>query len=331
MLKDKVRTESYRNFILSNPKIFRGAVVLDVGCGTGILSMFAARAGAKKVYAVDASEVAYKAMRNVKENGLEGTVEVIMGKVEEVADKIKEKVDVIISEWMGYFLLYEAMLDSVLVARDLYLRPGGLLVPSQCSILLAAVQDDTYLSESINYWDDVYGFKMTAMKDGQGKEADVRVVKGEEVVISTVAGIKNVIMSKDTPKDSDFSSSFDLRITKPGHSQVHGFLGWFDNFFTVDGRVMPSLSLYDSASATSPEGAKEGELAFSTGPFEPRTHWAQTFFLLDEAIQVKEGDELEGTFRCNKSKAGNTRELDVEVVFGVKGEKKQRMQAWTVS
>lgn len=81
------------------------------------------------------------------------------------------------------------MLDSVLVARDLYLRPGGLLVPSQCSILLAGIQDAEYLSESIDFWDDVYGLKMSAMKDDISKEADIRVVPGDRV-ISSVAGIK---------------------------------------------------------------------------------------------------------------------------------------------
>lgn len=70
MLKDRIRTDSYRNYILGNPALFKDAVVLDVGCGTGILSMFAAKSGAKKVYAVDASAVAFKAERNIKENGL---------------------------------------------------------------------------------------------------------------------------------------------------------------------------------------------------------------------------------------------------------------------
>jgi len=100
MLKDRVRTLAYRNFIVdpANRPRFEGKVVLDVGCGTGILSMFAAQAGARKVYAVDASNVAYKAVRNVKANGFERTIEVIKGKVEEI--QIPEKVDVIISEWM---------------------------------------------------------------------------------------------------------------------------------------------------------------------------------------------------------------------------------------
>lgn len=53
MLSDKVRTESYQKAILGNPQVFRDSMVLDVGCGTGILSMFAASAGAKSVIAVD--------------------------------------------------------------------------------------------------------------------------------------------------------------------------------------------------------------------------------------------------------------------------------------
>lgn len=65
--------------------------------------MFAAQSGAKKVYAVDASAVAFKAERNIKENGFSHVITVIKGKVEDI--ELPEKVDVIISEWMGYFLL----------------------------------------------------------------------------------------------------------------------------------------------------------------------------------------------------------------------------------
>lgn len=70
MLKDVVRTDAYRDFIYENKHLFRNKVVLDVGCGTGILSMFCAKAGAKKVIAVDNSGIFHQARENVYENDL---------------------------------------------------------------------------------------------------------------------------------------------------------------------------------------------------------------------------------------------------------------------
>ena len=67
MLKDRVRTEYYRDCIANHAEtVFKDKVVLDVGCGTGILSMFAARAGAKHVIGVDMSDIIYQAMDIVR-------------------------------------------------------------------------------------------------------------------------------------------------------------------------------------------------------------------------------------------------------------------------
>lgn len=74
MIQDKARTATYASYILTHPEVFRGATVLDVGCGTGILSLFAARAGAKRVFAVDASDIADKAEQIVKANGFENII-----------------------------------------------------------------------------------------------------------------------------------------------------------------------------------------------------------------------------------------------------------------
>lgn len=71
MIQDTVRTSTYASFILSNPEIFEGATVLDVGCGTGILSLFAASAGAAHVYAIDASDIAERAERIVRDNKMD--------------------------------------------------------------------------------------------------------------------------------------------------------------------------------------------------------------------------------------------------------------------
>lgn len=84
MLKDSVRTRAYMNAILQNGHLFQGKAVLDVGCGTGILSMFAAKAGARAVYAVDMSSIAEQAKLIVAANGLAGVVTVLRGKMEEL-------------------------------------------------------------------------------------------------------------------------------------------------------------------------------------------------------------------------------------------------------
>lgn len=64
-------------------------------------------------------------MNAVEENGLNSKVTIIRGKVEEIELPV-EKVDIIISEWMGYFLIFESMYSSVLWARDKWLAPDGI-------------------------------------------------------------------------------------------------------------------------------------------------------------------------------------------------------------
>ncbi|KAG8322669.1 Protein arginine N-methyltransferase 8 [Homalodisca vitripennis] len=130
MLKDEVRTLTYRNSMYHNKHLFKGKIVLDIGCGTGILSMFAAKSGAAKVIGIECSNIVEYAKQIVEDNNLSDIISIVKGKVEEVTlpDGI-EKVDIIISEWMGYCLFYESMLDTVLYARDKWLATDGLMFP----------------------------------------------------------------------------------------------------------------------------------------------------------------------------------------------------------
>ncbi|KAJ6945330.1 protein arginine N-methyltransferase 3 [Populus alba x Populus x berolinensis] len=177
MISDKVRMDAYSQAILKNPSLMTGAVVMDVGCGTGILSLFAAKTGASRVIAVEASEkMASVATQIAKENGLwwctegnnqyTGVMEVVQGMVEEIDKSIQIKphsVDVLLSEWMGYCLLYETMLSSVLFARDKWLKPGGAILPDTASIYAAGFGRG---GTSLPFWEEVYGFNMSCV----GKE-----------------------------------------------------------------------------------------------------------------------------------------------------------------
>lgn len=140
MLKDKERTLTYKRAIERNGDNFKDKIVMDIGSGTGILSIFAARAGAKHVYAIENAEIAYFSREIIRKNNLSDKITVIKGKMEEIQLPV-EKVDIIISEWMGYFLLYESMLDTVLWARDKYLVPGGKMLPDRAKIFMAAIED----------------------------------------------------------------------------------------------------------------------------------------------------------------------------------------------
>ncbi|CAE8673838.1 unnamed protein product, partial [Polarella glacialis] len=128
MLKDQVRTGSYMRAILGSAELFQGKTVLDIGSGTGILCLFAAKAGAKRVFGIECSDIAGHATTIAKQNGYGEVITYIQGKAEEVELPV-DKVDIIISEWMGYFLIYESMLDSVLFARDKWLKADGHMFP----------------------------------------------------------------------------------------------------------------------------------------------------------------------------------------------------------
>jgi predicted RNA methylase len=175
MLKDEVRTKTYQAAILQNPHLFKDKVVIDVGCGTGILSMFAVQAGAKHVYAVDCSSIIEQAKQIIAKNGFETSITLIRGKVEEIELPVPQ-VDIIISEWMGYCLLYESMLDTVLYARDKWLVPNGIIFPDKAVMYVCALEDAQVKNERIDFWDNVYGFDMTAIKDVAIREPVVDVV-----------------------------------------------------------------------------------------------------------------------------------------------------------
>jgi protein arginine N-methyltransferase 1 len=64
-------------------------------------------------------------------------------------------VDIIISEWMGYFLLYESMLDTVIFARDKWLAPEGCILPDKCSLSICGIEDAEYRQDKIDFWDNV--------------------------------------------------------------------------------------------------------------------------------------------------------------------------------
>ncbi|GAB0097697.1 Protein arginine N-methyltransferase [Sergentomyia squamirostris] len=294
MLKDEVRTLSYRNAMCHNKHLFKNKVVLDIGCGTGILSMFAAKAGASKVYAVECSNIVDYARKIIEVNKLSNVITVVKGKVEEVELPDCTQVDIIISEWMGYCLFYESMLDTVLFARDKWLRPDGMMFPDRCSLFITAIEDRQYKDEKINWWDDVYGFNMSCIRKVAITEPLVDVVDPKQVVSSPYM-VKEIDLYTITKADLEFDCPFRLIVRR------NDFVQALVTYFTVDFTKCHK------------------RLSFSTAPEAPYTHWKQTVFYLDEYMTVKKGEEIYGSFRM-KPNARNNRDLDFSIDVHFKGE-----------
>jgi predicted RNA methylase len=292
MLKDDVRTRSYMNAILGNKHLFAGKVVLDVGCGTGILSMFAAKAGAKLVLAVECSEIAEQAKQIIKDNNFEGVIQVIKGRLEDVTLPV-DKVDIIISEWMGYCLLYESMLTSILDARDKWLAPGGLLFPDKATLYIGAIEDAEYKDDKINFWDNVYGFNMSCIKKMALQEPLVDVVD-PKVIVSDVVAFKRIDIATVKKEDLDFEASW--KLTAQRNDFCHAFITYFDIEFSHCHKP----------------------IVFTTGPQGRYTHWKQIVFYLEDVLTVRSGDVITGSIHI-KPNAKNPRDLDIALAVKFNG------------
>nr|KAF6478375.1 protein arginine methyltransferase 2 [Molossus molossus] len=169
MLTDQPRTTKYHHVILQNRESLKDKVILDVGCGTGIISLFCAHyAQPKAVYAVEASEMAQHTGQLVMQNGFADIITVFQQKVEDVV--LPEKVDVLVSEWMGTCLLFEFMIESILYARDAWLKEDGIIWPTTAALHLVPCSADKDYRSKVLFWDNAYEFNLSALKSLAIKE-----------------------------------------------------------------------------------------------------------------------------------------------------------------
>jgi SAM-dependent methyltransferase len=166
MLRDDVRNDAFRRSIAEVVK--PGDVVLDVGAGTGLLSLFAAEAGAARVFAVEQTEMASLAERLVAANGLANRVEVLAGDIGGV--RLPCQVDVIISEWLGTFGIDENMLAAVLGARDRWLKPDGRMLPRRVQAWMAPVEVDSINRDLERWRDRPYGLDFSLIAESTEHE-----------------------------------------------------------------------------------------------------------------------------------------------------------------
>ena len=251
----------------------------------------------------------------------------VQGRIEEVVLPVKQ-VDVIVSEWMGYCLLYEAMLDSILWARDHYLEPGGLMVPSQITLFLAPLADPDYIADHIAFWRSVYGFKMNSMLANIYDEVLIRSVDPNNIPGSATPFMRLDLYSI-TPEELNFADKPFTTTLKENIDAIDGFVIWFDTFFLTSRNAPATLE----PGVQAEEWAKNDGIAFTTGPGGKFTHWQQGVLLVDHGDSNPEALEkgliIEGSIGYKK-RNDDQRALDIEISWAVRDPTYTRKQIWSM-
>ncbi|KAL3319833.1 Ecto-ADP-ribosyltransferase 4 [Cichlidogyrus casuarinus] len=309
MMQDFVRTSTYQTAMTANASVdFRDKVVLDVGAGSGILSFFAAHCGAKRVYAVEASNMAKFCENLVHANKLAGKIIVIA-------------VDVIISEPMGYMLFNERMLESYVHARKFlakkYLQPvldaegkptdsytnkalprPGMMFPSVGHLYIAPFSDEALFLEQqakANFWyqQHFHGMDLSSLREAAMQEYfNQPVVDSFDISICPAAPVKYPVDFR-TIDESEFEEfSIDLQFNLLNCCTIHGLAFWFDVGFL---------------------GSKR-QVWLSTSPTEQLTHWYQVRCLFTTPLFVQEDQVLSGMVRM-RAHSRQSYDVDIELVI----------------
>uniref|UniRef100_A0A131XDV7 type I protein arginine methyltransferase n=1 Tax=Hyalomma excavatum TaxID=257692 RepID=A0A131XDV7_9ACAR len=297
MMQDYIRTSTYQRAILNNMEDFKDKVVLDVGAGSGILSFFAVQAGARKVFAVEASSMAKHAECLVYHNKVSDKVVVIPGKIEEIT--LPEPVDVIVSEPMGYMLFNERMLETYLHAKK-WLKPQGKMFPTRGDLHIAPFSDTCLYMEQLNkanfwYQQSFHGVDLSSLREAAVKEYFRQpVVDTFDVRICLAKSLRHTVDFERATESDLHCIEIPLQFSLLQSGELHGLAFWFDVAFA--GSVQT--------------------VWLSTGPTQPLTHWYQVRCLLESPLFVQRGQRLGGrvVLRSNRRQS-----YDVDIELELEG------------
>lgn len=258
MVQDRVRTDAFRDALYEVVK--PGSTVIDMGTGTGVLAIFAAQAGAKEIHAIECSEIVDQAREVARLNGFP---QIQFHQEDATEIELGTQADVIVSEWLGYWVYADGMYPAVAALRDRSLKPGGVMVPMSVDLFLAPMHDLD--KEGHVYWaDKPYGLDFGPVAEAEYHFGQIRTVP-RSALLAEPELVHTMDCHTASADDLCFRSQVSFTVARDG--ELNGFCGHFTS------QLSPSVIL-------------------DTAPGTPDTHWQQQVFAV-RPIEVKRGDVVE--------------------------------------
>jgi len=279
MLRDSVRCEAFRQAISGT--VTPGCAVLDIGAGTGILSLFAAQAGARVVYAVERTPIAELAQRIVAENGFGDRIQVLQHDMDTL--QLPEQVDVIVSEWLGGYGVDENLLPVVVLARDRWLKPGGRLIPETVTSWIVPAYDEL-LQEDVDFWNsEPYGLNLKAIGQATARQLDCgcNYVKPEHLLCAPQR-MWEVDGRAYSQEEAHQPFCARLEFVADREGPFNALAAWFQ------AQLNPQVMLCN-------------------GPAERDTHWGRSMFPVGQPLSVERGMGVAVNFVLEPQGKGQSR------------------------
>jgi protein arginine N-methyltransferase 1 len=257
-LSDAVKIDAFRRAIAE--VVRPGDVVCDLASGTSILGLFACEAGAARVYSVEITGMVEVARAIAAANNVADRLIPVLGSSTEV--QLPEPVDAIICDQVGHFGVEAGLIQFGADARNRFLKPGGVMLPSAVSLHLAPVEVPEQAAR-VEFWNgrpagfDFSSVRQWAAHTGYPTTFELGALLG------TPAESGRFEMATVTP--AAFKLSAELQIERPG--TLHGIGGWFR------AQLSPNVAL-------------------SNGPGRGRLNRQNVFFPVDRPLEVLPGDTV---------------------------------------
>ncbi|HJW86507.1 MAG TPA: 50S ribosomal protein L11 methyltransferase [Candidatus Brocadiaceae bacterium] len=231
MLNDRLRTTGFLKAI--NSVVRAGDVVVDIGTGSGVLAVAAARAGARHVYAIESTGIAKIAKEVFAANGLAEKITLVEGRSTGV--NLPEKADVMISETVGNHPFAEGLLETVADATKRLLKPGARMIPAEVEFfgipvhIPDAVMDVQCITDNtLHNWREWYGVDFVPLKNAARKVPTQSSFRSDVAALwqplATPARLVSVNLSDNC--NNSFHNTTKVAIETEG--RLNGILSYFE-------------------------------------------------------------------------------------------------------